>query len=471
MISMRTLHRSAHKEARMDQKTRVAGKIEVLPYDESIPLPYKATGRRHKPKKLGGENQQVVVPYPARDLMLRAYLNVQSGETLEQVVSIAMATDFDDFLLKLEKSGQDPVGAERTLRSIVPENVYSDDGPYVQERDLRGNPINLKELQAMNRNLHFFLDRFGDTPMWKFNDVTFIRSMVKDLRMNGRRGKKKTFSEYSGKQLSSSTVKNILLAVSWVFSYLIDIGETDFNPIPMAMRMLPGKSASRSFQPLPHEVIVMMFSNPAIWTDYPSFAMNVFLNGTAARISEGEALQVKHIDLKNRVIRIEQALKKGGEIGETKTRSTREIPMSALVVKALCPLLVGKSDEDFVFSLDGKKPYTRIKYSRALIKALCAVGISEEVQQKSGYVLHSYRHGFISWAVAKNISDANISLITGHDTARLSTMNLRYTAQLREAYPAIIAAIDSFFTPEETEAIEKALDTLCPRWWRKEVKR
>ena len=108
MISMRTLHRSAHKEARMDQKTRVAGKIEVLPYDESIPLPYKATGRRHKPKNLGGENQQVVVPYPARDLMLRAYLNVQSGETLEQVVSIAMATDFDDFLLKLEKSGQDP---------------------------------------------------------------------------------------------------------------------------------------------------------------------------------------------------------------------------------------------------------------------------------------------------------------------------------------------------------------------------
>ena len=47
-------------------------------------------------------------------------------------------------------------------------------------------------------------------------------------------------------------------------------------------------------------------------------------------------------------------------------------------------------------------------------------------------------------------------------------MNLRYTAQLREAYPAIIEAIDSFFSTEETEAIEKALDTLCPRWWKKE---
>lgn len=455
----------------MQQIQRVAGKIEVLPHYESAPLPYKATGRHHKPKKIGGDNMQVEVPYPARNIILRAYLNVQPGETLDQVVSIAKSEEFDAFILELEKSGKDPVGAERTLKSIVPEKIYSDDGPYVQERELRGNPINTKELQAMDRNLNYFLDRFGDTPMRKFNDVTFIRSMVKDLRMNGRRGKKKTYSEYSGKELSSSTVKNILLAVSWVFSYLIVIGETDFNPIPMAMRMLPGKSASRSFQPLPHEVIVMMFSNPAIWTDYPSFAMNVFLNGTAARISEGEALQVKHIDLKNRVIRIEQALKKGGEIGETKTRSTREIPMSALVVKALCPLLVGKSDEDFVFSLDGKKPYTRIKYSRALIKALCAVGISEETQQKSGYVLHSYRHGFISWAVAKNISDANISLITGHDTARLSTMNLRYTAQLREAYPAIIEAIDSFFRPEETEAIEKALDTLCPRWWKKEVTR
>ena len=454
-----------------EKQQRMIGTPDVLPYDESAPLLYRATGRKNEPKKRGGINYQVEVPYPSRGIMLRAYLNVQPDETLEQVVSIAMATDFDDFLLKLEKSGQDPVGAERTLRSVVPENVYSDDGPYVLERELRGNPINPKELQSMDHNLQFFLDRFGNTPILKFRDVTFIRSMVKDLRMNGRRGKKKAYSEYSGKELSSSTVKNILLPVSWVFSYLIDIGETDFNPIPMAMRMLPGKSASRSFQPLPHEVIVRMFSNPAIWTDYPSFAMNVFLNGTGTRISEGEALQVKHIDLKNRVIRIEQALKKGGKIGTTKTKSTREIPMPYLVVRAITPLLVGKSDEDFVFSVDGKKPYTRIKYSRALIKALCAVGISEEVQQKSGYVLHSYRHGFISWAVAKNISDANISLITGHDTARLSTMNLRYTAQLREAYPSIIEAIDAFFTPEETEAIEIALDTLCPSWWKKEVTR
>lgn len=450
---------------------RLIGKPDVLPYDESVPLPYRATGRKNEPKKRGGINYQVEVPYPSRGIMLRAYLNVQPGETLDQVVSIAKSQDFDDFLLELEKSGQDPVGAERTLMSVVPENVYSDDGPYVQDRDLRGNPINLKELQAMNRNLHFFLDRFGNTPLLKFRDVTFIRSMVKDLRMNGRRGKKKTYSEYSGKELSSSTVKNILLAVSWVFSYLIDIGETDFNPMPMAMRMLPGKSASRSFQPLPREVIVKMFSDPSIWTDYPTLAMNIFLNGTGTRISEGEALQIKHVDLKNKVVRIEQALKKGGEIGATKTRSTREVPMSALVIKAICPLLVGKSDEDFVFSVDGKKPFTRIKYSRALIKALSAVGISEEVQQKSGYVLHSYRHGFISWAVSKNISDANISLITAHDTTRLSTMNLRYTAQLREAYPAIIEAIDSFFTPEETEAIETALDTLCPSWWKKEITR
>lgn len=454
----------------MQQIQRVAGKIEVLPHYESAPLPYRATGRHHKPKKIGGDNMQVEVPYPARNIILRAYLNVQPGETLDQVVSIAKSGEFDEFILDLEKSGKDPVGAERTLKSIVPESIYSDDGPYVQERELRGNPINVKELQSMDHNLQFFLERFGNSPIMKFRDVTFIRSMVKDLRMNGRRGKRKTFSEYSGKELSSSSVKNILLTVSWVFSYLIDIGETDFNPMPMAMRMLPGKSASRSFQPPPWESIVKMFSDPSLWTDYPTFAMNVVLNGTATRISEAEALQVKHIDLKNRVMRIEQALKKGGEIGATKTRSTREIPMSALVVKALCPLLVGKSDEDFVFSVDGKKPFTRIKYSRALIKALCAVGISEEVQQKSGYVLHSYRHGFISWLVSKNVSDANISLITGHDTARLSTMNLRYTAQLREAYPAIIEAIDSFFTPEETEAIEKALDTLCPHWWTKEVK-
>ena len=450
----------------------IAGSIKERPLVPDMEADFKLTGRRHAVMKTDEEAKEVITNFPALGLSLWFYLKMSKGDDIGEHLISAFINDIGPHLYQ---KGVDSVNAcpqeDRAIRDVIPKDLFAPGGRYAEMKELQGKPVNGRELKAMSTILENFLEQYGDHSTTDLCKQATQLAIVKEMRYNGRYGKKKVGSTCEGNELASSTVRNRLLVVSRAFECLREDGEVDVNPIRKALQLLPNKTESKSFKPLPKDLYVQILSTPSIWTDFFALAMIVLLCETGLRIGEAEALQVKHIDLKNRVIRIEQALKKGGKIGATKTRSTREVPMSALVIKAICPLLVGKADEDFVFSVDGKKPFTRIKYARALNNALTATGMSLEEQQRRGYCLHSCRHWFISGLVSKNVSDANISLITAHDTTRLSTMNLRYTAQLREAYPAIIEAIDSFFTPEETEAIEKALDTLCPRWWKKEVKR
>ena len=432
----------------------IAGSIKERPLVPDMKADFKLTGRRHDVMKTGEEAKEVITNFPALDLSLWFYLKMRKGDDIGEHLISAFFNDLGPYLYQ---KGVDSVNAcpqeDRAIRDVIPQDLFAPGGRYAEMKELQGKPVNDRELKAMSTILENFLEQYGDLSTTDLCKQAMQLSIVKEMRYNGRYGKKKAGSTCEGNELASSTVRNRLLVVSRAFECLREDGEIDVNPIRKALQLLPGKAESRSFQPLPRDLYVQILSTPSIWTDFFALAMIVLLCETGLRIGEAEALQVKHIDLKNRVIRIEQALKKGGKIGATKTRSTREVPMSALVIKAICPLLVGKADEDFVFSVDGKKPFTRIKYARALNNALTATGMSLEEQQRRGYCLHSCRHWFISGLVSKNVSDANISLITAHDTTRLSTMNLRYTAQLREAYPAIIEAIDSFFTPEETEAI------------------
>ena len=450
----------------------IAGSIKEKPLIPDMEADFKLTGRRHDVVKTGEEAKEVITNFPALDLSLWFYLKMSKGDDIGEHLISAFFNDLGPYLYQ---KGVDSVNAcpreDRAIRDVIPKDLFAPGGRYAEMKELQGKPVNARELKAMSTILCNFLEQYGDLSTTDLCKQATQLAIVKEMRHNGRYGKKKAGSTCEGNELTSSTVRNRLLVVSRAFECLREDGEVDVNPIRKALQLLPNKTESRSFQPLPKDLYVQILSTPSIWTDFFALAMIVLLCETGMRIGEAEALQVKNINLKNQVLTITQSVKKGGVISQTKTRSTREIPLSRLAIDALSPMLVGKKEDDFVFSLDGKKPFTRIKYARALNNALSAVGLSMKEQQQKGYCLHSSRHWFISALVSKNVSDANISLITGHDTTRLSTMNLRYTAQLREAYPAIIEAIDSFFGPEETEAIEKALDTLCPRWWKKEVTR
>lgn len=450
----------------------ISGAIKDKPLVPDLGGSFKLTGRHHSVAKTGEDAKEIILNLPAIDLSLWIYLKLKKEEYIGDRLISAFINDICPYLYQ---KGVNSVNAcpreDRAIRDVIPKDLFAPCGRYAEMKELQGKPINARELKAMSTILSNFLERYGDYSTTDLCKQATQLAIVKEMRYNGRYGKKKTGSACTGNELESSTVRNRLLVISRAFECLREDGDIDVNPIRKALQLLPSKTESKSFQPLPKDLYAQILSTPSIWTDYFALAMIVVLCETGMRIGEAEALQVKNINLKNRVLTITQSVKKGGEISQTKTRSTREIPLSRLSISALSPMLVEKDDDEFIFSLDGKKPFTRIKYARALNNALIAIGMSLKEQQQMGYCLHSSRHWFISALVSKNVSDANISLITGHDTTRLSTMNLRYTAQLREAYPAIIEAIDSFFSPEETEAIEKALDALCPHWWKKEVKR
>ena len=95
------------------------------------------------------------------------------------------------------------------------------------------------------------------------------------------------------------------------------------------------------------------------------------------------------------------------------------------------------------------------------------VGLTKPIRVKESYVIHSLRRNFISSLVAAGVSDALISLITGHDTVKLSSMNLRYSELLDEAVPSLIEKIDGIFDGETVDRIKSVALSLCPYIWRR----
>ena len=120
-----------------------------------------------------------------------------------------------------------------------------------------------------------------------------------------------------------------------------------------------------------------------------------------------------------------------------------------------------------VFSLDGKRPFSHGKFYTAFLKAMDGVGLTKPIRVKNHYVIHSCRRNFVSSLVAAGVSDALISLITGHDTVKLSSMNLRYSELLDEAVPSLVDTIDGIFDAETVARIRSNTYDLCPYIWRR----
>ena len=214
--------------------------------------------------------------------------------------------------------------------------------------------------------------------------------------------------------------------------------------------LLPDNTGENTYASFTTDIVKKMFLSIDVWIDPINYAMLVFLAFSGLRIDEAIALRREDIDLEKRIIYVKTSYK-GGEHTETKTYSERWVPLPDILVFILTPLL---EKPGYIFSASGRKPYTRIKYSRALTDALIYIGIFKKEQQTVGYVLHSFRHWYVSSCASKGISDINISLITGHDTKKVSTMNKRYTTQLIEAFPGLVRRVDSFLPPETISAMK-----------------
>ena len=145
----------------------------------------------------------------------------------------------------------------------------------------------------------------------------------------------------------------------------------------------------------------------------PSHTRAVVATGYYGGMRKGEVLNLtwSHIDMKNRIIKLEAS--------ETKDREARKIPICDGLYDILLSIPKAIHD-DHVFLFKGKP----IKDFRTALRRACRdAGIPYGRRTKDGFVFHDTRHCFNTNMRRSGVPESVIMKITGHSTRE---MFLRY---------------------------------------------
>lgn len=168
---------------------------------------------------------------------------------------------------------------------------------------------------------------------------------------------------------------------------------------------------------------------------------------TGLREGEALALQYKHLDLKNRKVRIEQNLVMVTDgLGNKKRRpliqrsvkteaGVREIPLCDIALEAISnhiALYYTGNDEDYVFKTRTGTHLTPHNISKAVNQVFKRAKIDA-----SG--MHILRHSFASYLFAKGLEVKYISKILGHSSIQITYDTYVHTdfEQLKQIVTAI----------------------------------
>jgi integrase len=135
--------------------------------------------------------------------------------------------------------------------------------------------------------------------------------------------------------------------------------------------------------------------------------------------------------------------------GPTKTRTTRNIPLSPAIMNGL-RRLVEINGDGYLFSTDGgAKPITRYYFNKYLAMALEEIGIDAEEKKRRNLTPHSWRYFLNTNLRARGVADAKVQSITGHKS---QSMTERYTQFYTEEFTEVRAIQDTLLLPEGQEA-------------------
>lgn len=227
-----------------------------------------------------------------------------------------------------------------------------------------------------------------------------------------------TINHRQGGKSSTKTRKNYLAHFKQIFNFCVDSAYLTVNPVLKARIDEPQgyKEDLKAIKLNPQVIHKVM---DAVDNDFTL----PYYTAIASGIRQGEqrALMWKHINFKERLIKIEQAIKVarcGEEIGVPKTRgSIREIPMSDNLSKALKKeyLKQGRpQDTRFVFSNRNNAPIQGKTFRRKLKKAIEKSGVD-------AFTWHDLRHFFASNLFDKFGKDYHIvSQLLGHESVEFT---------------------------------------------------
>lgn len=248
------------------------------------------------------------------------------------------------------------------------------------------------------------------------------------------------------KQLSNKSVNNILTSLRAVFSEALRNELISSDPAKM-VKPLRNEFSRRGI--LTTDESKMLLTNPGLWRSQVHYAINVTAATTGARLGELQGLKVRCVRPDRIVIDGVFRRNVGYVAHDTKTGETglRIIPIPRFTYQTLAPLIEGKDDDEFVFTLNGRSPIGGNTVTRGLHAALTLMGLSEELQNDRNVDFHSWRH-FYGSVLRGYVTDVDLRHVVGHTT---EAMTQRYSHRLP-------AQVEKY-----AEAQERAFQVVLPK--------
>lgn len=174
------------------------------------------------------------------------------------------------------------------------------------------------------------------------------------------------------------------------------------------------------------EEVSKLFSSLKNWdNDIFAYAGNLLASCTGMRSREVAA--IRGINLKKDHLEISESFDEMFGIKPTKTHDSRKLPLPQKVLDVLHSIKRG--DDDYLFTLNGKKPVNQHFFLYALYDALEKIGVTKEERIKRNIVFHSWRHFLNSQLLANNISETKTQKITGHKTLEMTKHYAHFNAK------------------------------------------
>lgn len=254
-----------------------------------------------------------------------------------------------------------------------------------------------------------------------------VASLVNRLEREGKRPK---------------TIKNVIHMLSSCMGHAIDEGHIVANPCRRVRLPKDAHGAHEDRFLTGEEALALV---EAVADHYRPLV--VFMIGTGLRWSEATALQSRHVDLANGVVRVEQAWKlvkgaPGGKVlGPPKSPKARRTVNPAVMALAAAQPLLGKPN-DFVFTTITGKP---ISYSGFYDRTWLPACVEAGLDPRPG--LHALRHTFASWLISEGLSLEAVQDQLGHESINTT----------RRVYAHLLPAVGIEAGRSASAALERAL--------------
>ena len=235
----------------------------------------------------------------------------------------------------------------------------------------------------------------GDRPMGSIQPSE-VQGLVKNLSV----------------ELAPSSVHNIYDVVARLFRAAVHDRVRPESPCRNIN--LPRRSKEEVVPPTVKEVTKIM---GAIADRYQ--AVPLLLAGSGLRIGELLGLRVSDVDFLRRSVRIERQRLQTGDLGPTKGRKARTVPLGQVVLDGLAVHLAAHPSREWLFVTKAGRPLTYQVWLAQWTLACDAAGVTTKT--------HHLRHFFASALITGGASVKQVQAALGHDNA---TTTLRTYAHL-----------------------------------------